>query len=177
MFYPFCYAMWPSASIFIYRKKETHYCTGSLVIQGGWVTNDQMTGKHFVEGLRNCLLPNVPQNSLIIMDNTSHHSKWCEDVPGQKQEWLSGLIEVVHPPKAEIFSIYRDWMSLTNTLVKWLLKQVMKLFVFLWPIVCLIQSWLGHRSKATSRWTIANSTSMRLQVLHWVWGDDFCQAC
>ena len=36
--------------------------------------HDEMTGEHFEEWFRDKLLPNVPLNSLIVMDNASYHS-------------------------------------------------------------------------------------------------------
>ena len=43
--------------------------------------HDEMTGEHFEEWFRDKLLPNVPPNSLIVMDNASYHSRLCEEVP------------------------------------------------------------------------------------------------
>ena len=75
--------------------------------------HDEMTGEHFEEWFRDKLLPNVPPNSLIVMDNASYHSRRCEELPVKSWtkkrliEWLDGK-GYAYPPKAlksEIYSI------------------------------------------------------------------------
>ena len=75
--------------------------------------HDEMTGEHFEEWFSDNLLPNVPPNSLIVMDNASYHTRRCEDVPTKSWtktrtiEWLNKK-NIPFPPKAlkaEIFSI------------------------------------------------------------------------
>ncbi|XP_011409426.1 PREDICTED: uncharacterized protein LOC105316296 [Amphimedon queenslandica] len=44
-----------------------------------------MTGEHFEEWFRDSLLPNVPPNSLIVMNNASYHSRIEEEIP--KKSW------------------------------------------------------------------------------------------
>ena len=105
--------------------KGTH-----LIILGesGWIPNttlifhskkntgdyqDEMTGEHFEEWFRDKLLPNVPPNSLIVMDNASYHSRRCEELSVKnwtKKRMIEWLDEkgIPYPPKAlksEIFSI------------------------------------------------------------------------
>ena len=72
-----------------------------------------MTGEHFEEWFRDKLLPNVPSNSLIVMNNASYHSRQCEELPVKNWtkkrmiEWLDGK-SIPYPTKAlksEIFSI------------------------------------------------------------------------
>ena len=75
--------------------------------------HDEMTGEHFEEWFRDKLLPNVPSNSLIVMDNASYHSRRCEELPVKnwtKKRMIEWLDEkgIPYPPKAlksEIFSI------------------------------------------------------------------------
>lgn len=56
--------------------------------------HNQMTAVTFEEWFRNQLLPNIPQNSVIIMDNASYHSRLIEKMPTQSwkkadiKEWL-----------------------------------------------------------------------------------------
>ena len=72
-----------------------------------------MTGEHFEEWFRDKLLPNVPSNSLIVINNASYHSRQCEELPVKNWtkkrmiEWLDGK-SIPYPTKAlksEIFSI------------------------------------------------------------------------
>ena len=82
--------------------------------------HDEMIGEHFEEWFRDKLLPNVPPNSLIVMDNASYHSRRLEDIPVKSWtkkrmiEWLDGK-GTSYPPKAlksELFSILQE-MRLT----------------------------------------------------------------
>ena len=56
--------------------------------------HDEMTGEYFEEWFKDRLLPNVPPNSLIVMDNASYHSRRLEEIPveswteGRMIEWL-----------------------------------------------------------------------------------------
>lgn len=43
--------------------------------------HNQMTATKFEEWLKNQLLPNIPCNSVIVMDNASYHSKLIEKIP------------------------------------------------------------------------------------------------
>ena len=43
--------------------------------------HDEMTADHFEEWFATKLLPNVPANSLIIMDNATYHSRRSDPVP------------------------------------------------------------------------------------------------
>ena len=57
--------------------------------------HDKMTGEHFEEWFREKLLPNIPPNSLIAMDNASYHiqglKKCCQKLVGISQKCMSGL--------------------------------------------------------------------------------------
>ena len=75
--------------------------------------HDEMTGEHFEEWFRDKLLPNIPPDSLIVMDNASYHSRRCEEIPVKSWtkkkliEWLDGK-GIAYPPKAlksEVYSI------------------------------------------------------------------------
>ena len=75
--------------------------------------HDEMTGEHFEEWFKDKLLPNVQPNSLIVMDNTSYHSRLDDPVPTKSWtkkrmiEWLDSH-HISYPEKAlksEIWSI------------------------------------------------------------------------
>ena len=78
--------------------------------------HDEMTGEHFEEWFREKLLPNIPPNSLIVMDNASYHSRIEEELPKlawrktKMVEWLV-FYEIefdVQRTKPELFSIIKD---------------------------------------------------------------------
>ena len=93
---------WISNATLIFRSKKN---TGDY--------HDEMTGEHFEEWFEDKLLPNVPSNSLIVMDNASYHSQRCEEVPVKSwnkkkmAEWLDtkGISYPTKALKSEIFSI------------------------------------------------------------------------
>ena len=93
---------WIPNTTLIFRSKKN---TGDY--------HDEMTGEHFEEWFRDKLLPNIPPNSLIVMDNASYHSRRCEELPVKnwtKKRMIEWLDEkgIPYPPKAlksEIFSI------------------------------------------------------------------------
>ena len=78
--------------------------------------HDEMTGEHFEEWFREKLLPNIPPNSLIAMDNASYHSRIEEVLP--KASWnKSKMYEQFvyynvtfspHMTKKQLFSIIQD---------------------------------------------------------------------
>ena len=93
---------WIPNTTLIFRSKKN---TGDY--------HDEMTGEHFEEWFEHKLLPNIPPNSLIVMDNASYHSQRLEEVPVKSWtktkmiEWLEGK-GISYPPQAlrsEIFSI------------------------------------------------------------------------
>ena len=43
--------------------------------------HNEMSGVHFEEWFRDKPLPNIPPNTLIVMDNASYHSRLCKEVP------------------------------------------------------------------------------------------------
>ena len=43
--------------------------------------HDEMTSEHFEEWFHDSLMPNIPANSLIVMDNASYHRRRLEPVP------------------------------------------------------------------------------------------------
>ena len=55
---------WIPNTTLIFRSKKN---TGDY--------HDEMTGEHFEEWFRDKLLPNIPPNSLIVMDNALYHSR------------------------------------------------------------------------------------------------------
>ena len=55
-----------------------------LVFQSKKVTgdyHDEMTSEHFEEWFHDSLMPNIPANSLIVMDNAPYHCRRLEPVP------------------------------------------------------------------------------------------------
>ncbi len=75
-----------------------------------------MTGDHFEEWFRDKLLPNVPPNSFIVMDNASYHSRSCEKVlvsswcKAKMIEWLVyyDIPFYSHALKPELFAIIQS---------------------------------------------------------------------
>uniref|UniRef100_A0A0P4W325 Tc1-like transposase DDE domain-containing protein n=1 Tax=Scylla olivacea TaxID=85551 RepID=A0A0P4W325_SCYOL len=53
--------------------------------------HNQMTAIKFEEWFRNQLLPNIPRNSVIVMDNAAYHSRLIEKMP--TQAWTKGDIK------------------------------------------------------------------------------------
>lgn len=74
---------WIPNTTLIFRSKKN---TGDY--------HDEMTGDHFEEWFHEKLLPNVQPHSLIVMDNTSYHSRVKDAVPTKSWtkrrmiEWL-----------------------------------------------------------------------------------------
>ena len=88
--------------------------------------HDEMTGEHFEEWFEDKLLPNIPPNSLIAMDNASYHSRIEEEKPkkswtkSKMYEWLVyyGVSFDPNDTKSQLFSIIQDAakrMGLSNT--------------------------------------------------------------
>ena len=75
-----------------------------------------MTGEHFEEWFREKLLPNIPPDSLIVMDNASYHSRIEEDLPKMSLhkinliEWLVyyGIEYDDGYTKKQLFSIIKN---------------------------------------------------------------------
>ena len=78
--------------------------------------HDEMTGEHFEEWFREKLLPNIPPNSLIAMDNASYHSRIGEVLPkaswtkSKMYEWLVyyNVTFSPHMTKKQLFPIIQD---------------------------------------------------------------------
>ena len=57
--------------------------------------HDEMNGKHFAEWFQKQLLPNLPRNSVIVVDNAPYHNVVEEKIPtkssrkGEMQAWLT----------------------------------------------------------------------------------------
>ena len=86
-----------------------------------------MTGEHFEEWFKYKLLPNIPPNSLMAMDNASYDSKIEEEKPkkswtkSKMYEWLVyyGVSFDPNVTKSQLFSIIQDAakrMGLSNTM-------------------------------------------------------------
>lgn len=56
--------------------------------------HNEMNGKHFEEWIDTKVFPNIPENSVVIMDNASYHSVQIEKIPNmsnvksEMQNWL-----------------------------------------------------------------------------------------
>ncbi|XP_076028786.1 uncharacterized protein LOC143017786 [Oratosquilla oratoria] len=96
-------------------------CNAELIIQA---KNDgdyhkQMNATVFEKWFRKQLLPNIPPNSVIVMDNSSYHSALLEKLPtsswreGELKDWLTK--EGVQPSdelsKAELYELARNKIS------------------------------------------------------------------
>ena len=91
---------WVPNTTLIFRSKKN---TGDY--------HDEMTGEHFEEWFKEKLLPNLPSNSLIVMDNASYHSRLCEEVPSKswtKTKMIDWLVyyDVPFSPRALKSELY-----------------------------------------------------------------------
>lgn len=50
--------------------------------------HEDTTAELFEEWFQNCLLPNIPPNSVIVMDNASYHSRQLQKIPGSNNTKL-----------------------------------------------------------------------------------------
>ena len=106
----------------IYRRpfgKGTRLIILGAGSESGWIPNttlifkskrntgdyhDEMTSEHFEEWFSISLIPNVPTNSLIVIDNATYHSCRIELLPVKSWtkkrmiEWLQGK-GIQHPKK------------------------------------------------------------------------------
>ena len=72
-----------------------------------------MSADHFEEWFATKLFPNIPPNSLIVIDNSSYHSCRSDPVPvkcctkQKMQDWLQakGVEFLTNALKAELYSI------------------------------------------------------------------------
>ena len=84
-----------------------------------------MTAGHFEEWFATKLLPNVPPNSLIVIDNASYHSHRSDPVPVKSwttqkmQDWLQakGVELPTNALKAELYSIIRRLKNIPRYVV------------------------------------------------------------
>ena len=137
------------------------------------------------------LFPNVPPNSLIIMDNASYHCHRSDPVPIESctkqkmQDWLQakGVEFSRNALKAELCSIIQRLKPTPRYVVDDMAaaagKNLVKIaFVFIdmyiiqdmrWSdsllltALSILLSWHGHRLKVTSRPTLVHLTSVRLR--------------
>ena len=74
-----------------------------------------MTSEHFEEWFHDSLMPNIPSNSLIVIDNAPYHSRRLEPVPNMSsrkqvmQDWLAahGIEYPESALKRELYSIIK----------------------------------------------------------------------
>ena len=88
-----------SRLIILHAGGENGWINGAdLVFQSKKATgdyHDEMTSEHFEEWFHDLLMPNIPANSLIVMDNAPYHSRRLEPVPTMSsrkqimQDWLT----------------------------------------------------------------------------------------
>ena len=174
---------WIPNTTLIFRSKKN---TGDY--------HDEMTADHFEEWFGTKLLPNVPPNSLIVMDNASYHSRRSDPVPVKSwtkqkmQDWLQakGVEFPTNALKAELYSIIQRMKPTPRYVVDDMAaaagKNLVKIaFVFIdmyiiqgmrWSdsllltALSILLSWHGHRLKVTSRPTLVHLTSVRLSSWH-----------
>ena len=90
-----------------------------------------MTGEHFEEWFHDTLLPKLPPNSIIVMDNASYHSRRIEAVPtmnsrkGEMQDWLVAH-GIEYPEKALKRELYH-LIKLSNPEHKYAVDEMAKL--------------------------------------------------
>ena len=153
-----------------------------------------MSADHFEEWFATKLFPNVPPNSLIVMDNGSYHSCRSDLVPvkcctkQKMQDWLQakGIEFPTNALKAELYSIIQRLKPTPRYVVDDMAaaagKNLVKIaFVFIdmyiiqgmrWSdsllltALSILLSWHGHRLKVTSRPTLMHLISVRLSQLY-----------
>ena len=98
-----------SRLIILHAGSENGWINGAdLVFQSKKATgdyHDEVTSEHFEEWFHDSLMPNIPANSLIVMDNAPYHSRRLEPVPTMSsrkqmmQDWLTAR-EIEFPENA-----------------------------------------------------------------------------
>ena len=88
-----------SRLIILHAGSENGWINGAdLVFKSKKATgdyHDEMTSEHFEQWFHDSLMPNIPANSLIVMDNAPYHSRRLEPVPTMSsrkqimQDWLT----------------------------------------------------------------------------------------
>ena len=108
-----------SRLIILHAGGENGWIDGAaLVFQSKKATgayHDEMTSEHFEEWFHDSLIPNIPSNSLIVIDNAPYHSRKLEPVPTtssrkqQMQDWLTAhAIEYPeHALKRELYALIK----------------------------------------------------------------------
>ena len=65
-------------------SKDGFVPNADLVFKAGCATGDyhgQMNNENFEKWVREKLLPNIPSNSVVVMDNASYHTKIVDPIP------------------------------------------------------------------------------------------------
>ena len=89
-----------------------------------------MTGEHFEEWFKDILIPNVPSNCLIVMDNASYHSCKCVEVPTKSWtkskliEWIV-YYEISFPHDCLMSELYTIAQR-TNITTKYIVDEMIK---------------------------------------------------
>ena len=108
-----------SRLIILHAGSDNGWINGAdLVFQSKKATgdyHDEMTSEHFEEWFHDSLMPNIPPNSLIVMDNAPYHSRRLEPVPTMSsrkqvmQDWLTqhGIEFPENALKRELYSLIK----------------------------------------------------------------------
>ena len=108
-----------SRLIILHAASDNGWINGAdLVFQSNKATgdyHDEMTSEHFEEWFHDSLMPNIPPNSLIVMDNAPYHSRRLEPVPTMSsrkqvmQDWLTqhGIEFPENALKRELYSLIK----------------------------------------------------------------------
>ena len=100
-----------------------------LVFQSKKTTGDyheEMTSEHFEEWFHDSLMPNIPANSLIVMDNAPYHSRRLEPVPTMSsrkqilQEWLTA--RAIEFPENALYTL----INMSNFTPKYAVDEMAK---------------------------------------------------
>ena len=99
-----------------------------------------MNGTHFVEWLKNQLLPNLPPHAVIVIDNAPYHNVVTEKVPTKSskkalmQKWLTRhtIERDRRELKRELFEkTQKEALRKNSLLTEWLGKMIVLLFALL----------------------------------------------
>lgn len=99
--------------IILHAGSENGWIPGGLLISSKSMKNssadyhEDMDSKLFENWFRDQLLPNIPENSVIVMDNASYHSRQLEKIPRKgtrKAEIIDFLVKrgISYPEKSTV---------------------------------------------------------------------------
>ena len=117
--------------------------------------HDKMTSEHFEEWFHDSLMPNIPANSLIVMDNAPYHSRRLEPVPTMSsrkqilQDWLT--VRAIEFPENALERELYTLIKMSNFSPKYAVDEMAKAagheVVCLPPYHCVLNpiDWHGRR--------------------------------